>query len=286
MIIKSLKYISIGWGDVGLHGSSQVKTPNIDILASNGIILNNYYVSPICSPSRGALMTGRHPIHTGLQHDVFSGAKPEGLPLHYKILPQYMKEMGYETHAVGKWHQGFFKTSYLPSNRGFDSHFGYWTGHEDYYDRTSSENWWGIDFRQNEQPVPLTEYEGIYSTNIYTNKSIEIIENRKNSSKPLFLYLAHQSVHAGNGRHPLQAPQEYIDRFNHIKDIRRRIFVAMVSVLDESIGEIFSALKTANILNETIIIFTTDNGGAVGNTDGKGIDDSIGSNWPLRGSII
>lgn len=264
-----------------------MKTPNIDVLASNGIVLNNYYVSPICSPSRGALLTGRHPIHTGLQHNVFYGAKPEGLPLKYKILPQYLKELGYETHAVGKWHQGFYERQYIPTERGFDSHFGYWTGHEDYFDRTSEENWWGIDFRHNEEPVDIEQYEGLYSTHIYTNKSVEVILNRRsNASKPLFLYLAHQSVHAGNTRQPLQVPQQYVDRFGHIADIRRRTFVAMVSALDESVGQLVTALQKADILNNTIIIFTTDNGGAVGNTHGKGIDNSIGSNWPLRGIVL
>ena len=256
-------------------------------LASNGIILNNYYVSPICSPSRGALLTGRHPIHTGLQHNVFLGSKAEGLPLKHKILPQYLKEMGYETHAVGKWHQGFFRKEYIPTQRGFDSHFGYWTGAEDYFDRTAEDDFWGIDFHENEKQVDIEEYEGLYSTHIYTNKSIEIILNRRsNSSQPLFLYLAHQSVHVGNARDPLQAPQEYIDRFGHIADIRRRKFVAMVSALDESVGEIMSALQRADILNNTIIIFTTDNGGAVGNTNGEGMDYSFGSNWPLRGITL
>ncbi|CAG2103241.1 unnamed protein product, partial [Medioppia subpectinata] len=275
---------ALGWGDVGFHGSHQVKTPNIDLLAGSGILLNNYYVSPICSPSRSAILTGYHPIHTGLQHDVFNGAEPFGTPLQYKLLPQHLKDLGYETHAVGKWHQGFFTKDYIPTQRGFDSHFGYWTGHEDYYDRTSMENWWGIDFRDNEKPANLTEYEGIYSTDIYTNKAIDIINGRCNSTKPLFLYLAHQSVHAGNIMDSLQAPQQYIDRFKYIEDYRRRTFVAMVSALDDSVGEVFSALQKANILNDTIIIFTTDNGGATGGTAGWSIDDSIGSNWPLRGA--
>ena len=242
----------------------------------------------MCSPSRGALLTGRHPIHTGLQHDVFMGAKAEGLPLEYKILPQYLQQMGYDTHAVGKWHLGFFKRQYIPTERGFDSHFGYWTSHEDYFDRTSTQaNWWGIDFHENEKPVDMEEYEGLYSTHIYTNKSIEIILNRRsNSSKPLFLYLAHQSVHVGNAREPLQVPEQYIDHFKHIADIRRKTFVAMVSALDESVGEIVSALRRADILNNTIIIFTTDNGGAVGSTHGEGMNDSFGSNWPLRGITL
>ncbi|CAG2107147.1 unnamed protein product [Medioppia subpectinata] len=272
-----------GWGDVGFHGSHQVKTPNIDLLAGSGIILNNYYVSPICSPSRSAVLTGYHPIHTGQQHDALQAAEPRGIPLQYKLLPQHLKNLGYETHAVGKWHQGYFKREYTPTQRGFDSYFGFFNGHEDYYDRVCGGGYTGFDFRDNENAVNLTEYTGIYSTDIYTNKAIDIINRSSNSTKPLFLYLAHQSVHAGNGANPLQAPQRYIDRFKDIEDMRRRTFVAMVSALDDSVGDVFSALQKANILNDTIIIFTTDNGGASCGADGTCIDSSIGSNWPLRG---
>lgn len=230
-------------------------------------------------------MTGHHPIHTGLQHNVLNGAEPWGVPLDLTMLPQHLRKLGYATHAIGKWHQGFFKKEYIPTERGFDSHFGYWTGHEDYYDRTSAGNWVGIDFRINEKPLNTEPYEGLYSTELYTNITVNTILNHtKSSEKPLFLYLAHQAVHAGNIKQALQAPQKYIDRFSYIKDERRRTFAGMVSALDDSIGDIFSALHKANILNESIIIFTTDNGGATGGTAGWSIDDSIGSNWPLRGA--
>ncbi|CAG2180198.1 unnamed protein product, partial [Oppiella nova] len=171
-----------GWGDVSFHGSQQAQTPNIDLLASTGIILNNYYTSPLCSPSRSAILTGYHPIHTGTKHDGFQGAQPFGTPLQYKLLPQYLKELGYETHAVGKWHQGFHRREYLPTRRGFDSHFGDWTGQSDYYDRTSAENWWAMDFRNGELPANTTEYEGRYATDIYTERAVDIIRERANSS--------------------------------------------------------------------------------------------------------
>ncbi|CAG2165570.1 unnamed protein product, partial [Oppiella nova] len=276
----------LGWGDVSFHGSQQAQTPNIDLLASTGIILNNYYTSPLCSPSRSAILTGYHPIHTGTQHDVFQGAQPFGTPLQYKLLPQYLKELGYETHAVGKWHQGFHRREYLPTRRGFDSHFGYWTGQSDYYDRTSAENWWALDFRNGELPANTTEYEGRYATDIYTERAVDIIRERANSSsKPLFLYLSHQSVHSASRRQPLQAPQDLIDRHRDVQDLDRRTFVGMVSALDDSVGEVMAALKMADILNNTIIVFTTDNGGSTrGTAPGSSIDYSVGSNWPLRGS--
>ncbi|XP_054166668.1 arylsulfatase B-like [Oppia nitens] len=274
----------LGWGDVSIHGSTQVRTPNIDVLANNGIILNNYYVSPICTPSRSALMTGYHPIHTGLYHNVIYNTQPWGLPLKYKILPQYLQTLGYESHIVGKWHLGFFKRDYLPTNRGFDSHFGFWTGHTDYYQRLSGDKPQGYDFRDNENPIDLSQYQDMYLTDILTNKSVDIINNRKDPMRPLFLFVAHNAVHAALKKNPLQAPQLYIDRFKHVSDKRRRKFCAMVSALDDSVADIVAALQVANIINNTIIIFSTDNGAATKGNSGWSIDNSIGSNWPLRGA--
>lgn len=103
---------------------TQIPTPNIDALAYSGIILNKYYVTAICTPSRSSLMTGKHPIHTGMQHGVLYGAEPRGLSLEEKLLPEYLKELDYRTHIVGKWHLGSYKTVYTPLYRGFDSHLG------------------------------------------------------------------------------------------------------------------------------------------------------------------
>ena len=249
-------------------------------MASNGIILNNYYVSPICSPSRSALLTGIHPIHSGMQHNVIGHAEPWGVPLKYKMLPQHLKELGYKTLAVGKWHQGFYKKAYIPTERGFDYHFGYWTGAVNYFDRTSLESCWGIDFRENENVANLSQYQGQYSTEIYTKKAVDLILNHK-QDKPLFLYLAHQAVHKGNIYKPLEAPDKYVDKFKSIKNLKRRTFAGMISALDDSVGEVVQAFNRAKILNDTIIIFTTDNGGRSGYNN-KGIED-MGSNWPLKG---
>ncbi|CAG2123366.1 unnamed protein product, partial [Medioppia subpectinata] len=118
----------MGWHDIGYHGSQHLSTPNVDSLAADGIVLDRYYTQPLCTPSRGALLTGIHPIHSGTQHFVLFGASPWGLPLRYKLLPQYLKDRGYSTHAIGKWHLGFYRKEYIPTNRGFDSHTGFWNG--------------------------------------------------------------------------------------------------------------------------------------------------------------
>ncbi|GFY50227.1 arylsulfatase B [Trichonephila inaurata madagascariensis] len=267
----------LGWNDVSFHGSKQIPTPNIDALAKDGVILNNYYVQPICTPSRGTLMTGKYPIRLGLQHDVIYAAAPWGLSPDEKILPQYLKELGYTTRGIGKWHLGMHHESYLPVHRGFDSFFGYWHGKEDFYthfEEGSGTN--GLDFHDDDENV--WNYTGHYGTEIFTTKAKEIIKTH-DTSKPLFLYLAHQAVHAGNSYTPLQAPPEYVNRFPHIKDEDRRIFAGMTSALDDSIGDLFYTLNESGILQNAVIVFTTDNGAAV-----QGIDASTGSNWPLRGS--
>ncbi|KAG8183894.1 hypothetical protein JTE90_002463 [Oedothorax gibbosus] len=266
----------LGFNDLSFHGSPQIPTPNLDSLAKTGIILNNYYVCPVCSPSRGALMTGLYPIHTGLQHDVIYVDQPWGLPLHKTLLPQHLQKLGYSNHAVGKWHLGFFHKEYTPTYRGFDSHYGYWSGKEDYFDHTQQMGeLWGLDFYHNMEPV--TDGLGKYSTNLFTDQAVKIIKNH-NTTSPLFLYVAYQAVHSANSYAPLQAPLNYIKRFAHIKDKKRRTFAAMVSVMDDSVKRIVGSLQSRNMLNNSIIVFTTDNGGPA-----AGFNSNAASNWPLRG---
>lgn len=267
----------LGWNDVGFHGSNQIPTPNIDALAYSGVILQNYYTLPLCTPSRSSLMTGLHPINTGMQHRVLYADEPWGLPIDIKILPQYLKDDGYSTHAVGKWHLGHFKGSYTPQSRGFDSHYGYWTGRQDYYDHTAQERniYWGYDMRE-DLNVSWDSF-GKYSTDLFTDRAVNIIDQHDNS-RPLFLYLAHLAVHSANQYQPLQAPAEIIRRFNYINDTNRRIYAAMLWKLDESIGKVVQALSENDMLRNSIIIFTTDNGGPA-----AGFNLNAGSNWPLRG---
>lgn len=270
----------LGWDDISLHGSAEIPTPNIDQLATDGIVLNNYYVQQLCTPSRAALLTGRHPIHLGLQHNVIVTAQPYGLGLNETLLPQYLKSLGYRTHVVGKWHLGFFAEEYTPTFRGFDSHFGYYQGCEDYYDHTYgvSQETWGLDFWRDKE-VERAEF-GQYSTEIFTSEAEKIIAEHDDSD-PLFLYIPQQAVHSGNPKNPtrLQAPWKYVQKFLNMRSSERRLFAGMVSALDDSVGNITKALHNKGILNNTILIFSTDNGGPANRQD---YNDAC--NWPLRGS--
>ncbi|CAD1470025.1 unnamed protein product, partial [Heterotrigona itama] len=212
----------LGWNDVGFHGSGQIPTPNIDALAYSGLLLDRYYVTPICTPSRSALMTGKHPIHTGMQHGVLKCAEPRGLPLHEKLLPEYLRELGYSTHIVGKWHLGFYTKEYTPTYRGFDSHLGLWSGHHDYFDHSAVESpYWGLDMRRGLDAA--WDLHGQYSTDIFTKEAVRLIDNH-NTSRPMFLYLAHAAVHSGNPYNPLPAPDQDVSKFTTIFNYDRRRF--------------------------------------------------------------
>ncbi|GAB1600814.1 arylsulfatase J-like [Argonauta hians] len=266
----------LGWDDVSFHGSNEIPTKNIDSLASDGIILNNYYVSPICTPTRSALMTGRHPIHTGLQHGVIVGSQKYGLPLNETLMPQYLNNLGYSSHIVGKWHLGFLSENYTPTKRGFKSHLGYWLGAEDYYLHiTDGIDGTGYDFHRNLDPEKNAI--GHYSTEIFTKEAVNIIKNH-NQTEPLFLYLPYQAVHSSDTRPYLEAPEKYVKRFPNIQNDKRKVFAGMVSALDDGIGEVVKALKTYGLYSNSIILFSTDNGGPV-----WGYNENAASNWPLRG---
>ncbi|KAJ9601168.1 hypothetical protein L9F63_000688, partial [Diploptera punctata] len=274
---KQSSIYDLGWNDVGFHGSNQIPTPNIDALAYSGVILNNYYVMPVCTPSRSALMTGLHPVHTGMQHHVIFANEPWGLPLQLKLLPQYLQDLGYATRFVGKWHLGHFRANYTPIHRGFESHYGYWSGHQDYYDHTAqdSKRYWGYDMRRG-MNVSWKSY-GFYTTDLFTREATRIIQDH-DTRRPLFLYLAHLATHSANPYKPLQAPASTLAKFNYIKDKNRRTFAGMLSKMDDSVGEIILQLAKKGMLNDSIIVFSTDNGGPA-----AGFNSNAASNWPLKG---
>lgn len=255
----------LGWNDVGFH-NSDIITPHIDALAKEGVILNNSYVQPLCTPSRSALLTGVYPFRDGLQKGVLGTRAPSCAAIDHMLLPEKLKQIGYATHIVGKWHLGFCNLKCTPTYRGFDSFLGFYGWGEDYY---SKKAFGFVDFHNETKNrfynLNLTEY----STNIFADRAVEIIRTH-NQSMPLFLYISFQAPHC-----PLQVPEKYLDLYPKSMYHRRRIYSGMVSAMDEAIGNITQALKEKGIDRETLLIFTSDNGGEVTNA---------GSNYPLRGA--
>ncbi|CAL1279724.1 unnamed protein product [Larinioides sclopetarius] len=274
---------SQGWNDVSFHGSPEIPTPNIDALALNGITLQNYYGEWLCTPSRAALLTGKYPMRLGLQHSVILAGEKSGLPLNEITMPQYFKRFGYRTHMIGKWHLGYQTKEYTPTYRGFDTFFGYWNGYIDYYDHNYLEvlcsslpqKFWGQDLY--EDLTPVKNVKGKYATQLFTEKAEEIIL-KHDTSKPMFMYFAHLAAHSGNSYQKSQAPGDVVSQFKYIKNLGRRIQAGVIKEMDDSVGVVFNALYQKNMLENTIFLFISDNGGQVDPENG------FGSNYPLRGN--
>jgi arylsulfatase A-like enzyme len=240
----------LGWKDIGYHGSD-IKTPHLDRLAAAGAKLEQFYVMPVCSPTRAALMTGRYPMRTGLQTGVVRPWARYGLPLDERTLAQALKEAGYETAITGKWHLGHFEPDYLPTRRGFDHQYGHYNGAIDYFDHTREG---GLDWHRDGKALR----EDGYSTDLIGAEAVRLIKTR-DTAKPLFLYVPFNAPHA-----PLQAPEEYVRKYAAIKDAQRRKYAAMVTCLDDNVGRIVAALQDRGLAEGTLIVFSSDNGGPTG----------------------
>ena len=238
----------LGWKDVGFNGCTDIKTPNLDKLAATGAKLTQFYVQPMCTPTRAAIMTGRYPFRYGLQTAVIPSVSAYGLDTTEWLMPQCLKEAGYETAIIGKWHLGHAAPKWWPRQRGFDYQYGAMIGELDYF--THDEH--GVlDWFRDNQPV---KEEG-YTTTLIGQDAVRLIE-RHDASKPLYLYLTFNAPHT-----PYQAPQEYIDRYKNIADPTRRTYAAMVACLDDEIGRVVAALDRKKLRSNTLIIFHSDNGG-------------------------
>lgn len=239
----------LGWKDVGFHGS-EIETPHIDSLAREGMQLDRFYVQAICSPTRGALFSGKYPFNLGLQVDVIRPWDAYGLNLDEKILPQYFKQAGYATAIVGKWHLGLSKQAFLPQNRGFDHQYGHYLGMIDYF---SHDRLGGIDWHRN---GILVQEEG-YTTDLMADEAVRVIELH-NAEQPLFLYMPFNAPHT-----PLQVTEKYEKKYAHIEDSSRRTFAGMVDCMDVAIGRVLAALESQDMRNDTLIMFFSDNGGRI-----------------------
>ncbi|WP_396633909.1 sulfatase-like hydrolase/transferase [Maribacter sp. R86514] len=241
-----------GWLDVGFNGGTDIPTPNLDALAKEGVIFNNGYVShPYCSPSRAGLLTGRYQARFG--HDCnmpYDGENDAsvGTPLSEKIISEALKEQGYVTSAIGKWHVGDHPSLH-PPQQGFDHWFGFAGG---------SMNYWGTPngplrtiFRNNVE-VPETELS--YLTDDFTKEAITFME--ENKSKPFFIYLAYNAPHA-----PDHATKQYLEETKHIEYGGRSVYAAMVNGVDAGVGKINSYLQDNGLKENTILVFLSDNGG-------------------------
>ena len=238
----------LGWKDVGFNGSADIQTPNLDALAAGGAKFTQFYVQPMCTPTRAALMTGRYPFRYGLQTAVIPSVSTYGLDTNEWLLPQCLKEAGYRTAIIGKWHLGHADKKYWPRQRGFDYQYGAMIGELDYF--THDEH--GVlDWFRNNEPVK----ESGYTTTLLGKDAARLIEEH-DTSVPLYLYLAFNAPHT-----PYQAPKEYIDRYSHIQDPTRRTYAAMVAYLDDEIGRVLAALEKKKMRANTLIVFHSDNGG-------------------------
>lgn len=236
----------MGYADAGFNGGKEIKTPHLDRLAKAGTILRSFYVQPVCSPTRASLMTGRYVTHTGV-YSVVKPTTPWGLPLAERTLAQALREAGYETAISGKWHLGEFQPAYLPTKRGFDHQYGLWFGAIDYFTHQRD----GVlDWHKNDEPC---EDKG-YATHLIAKEACRMIRER-DPNKPLFLYLPFNAVHG-----PFQVPESYLAPYGDLKGIRKT-YAGMLAAMDEAIGQVVAALEEKKMLNNTLIIFSSDNGG-------------------------
>jgi arylsulfatase A-like enzyme len=238
----------LGNADLGYRGSD-IKTPNIDKLATEGVRIENFHGMPVCTPARAALMTGRYPMRYGLQTLVIFPNHSYGLSTDERTLPQALKEAGYSTYMVGKWHLGHADRKYWPQNRGFDHFYGNLVGEVDYFTKIRGGL---VDWQRNGK---FFQEKGYY-LDLIGDEAIKLIE-KQDKNKPFFLYFASLAPHA-----PFQAKKPDEDRYAAtIKDPTRRTYAAMIASVDQQVGRIAAALDKEGLRENTLIIFSSDNGG-------------------------
>jgi arylsulfatase B len=294
----------LGYGEVGCYGEKDIPTPQIDALAASGVKFTSGYVTaPFCAASRAGLMTGRYQTRFGFEFNPIGAKNAEpgiGLPVKEKTIPDRLREAGYATGLVGKWHLGG-TAPFHPQRRGFDEFFGFlheghyyvpppWPGVTTWLRRQalpdgSQGRWtspdgrivWSTHMRHREpdydadNPLlrnsqPVNEQSNL--TDAFTREACDFIGRHR--QQPFFLFLSYNAVHS-----PLQATDAKLKQFAHISDIHRRIFAAMLSHLDDSIGTVLAKVREAGLAERTLVVFLSDNGGPT--------KELTSSNLPLRG---
>ena len=271
---------NVGYGDLGCYGNAEVKTPRIDRLAREGARCTDFYVvTTSCTPSRGAVLTGRHPLRNGLAHQLASAENWTGigLPHRERIIPQYLKAAGYATGCFGKWNIGFAPGS-RPTERGFDEFLGFRSGNIGYFEHLYNGEY--DVFRGTERH----RVEG-YSTDIFADAAIDFI--RRHREQPWFVYLPFNAAHfvsAQNvppGEEPRwQVPAKYLERYGwdaNEPDPKRR-YRAVLTALDDAVGRVLDQLEALNLDERTLVVFISDNGAFM--LPGRGLE--VASNAPLR----
>ncbi|WBU87988.1 sulfatase family protein [Cellulophaga omnivescoria] len=270
----------LGYSDVGFNGSTDIKTPELDRLASAGTIFTSAYVAhPFCGPSRAALLTGRYPHTIGSQFNLPANGESlgKGIDTKEQFIAKTLQESGYYTGAIGKWHLGATE-EFHPNQRGFTDFYGFLGGGHNYFPEQYQAQYqkqkkakkkiirdYILPLEHNGKEVKETEY----LTDAFSREASRFIKEASTKNKPFFLYLAYNAPHV-----PLEAKEEDLEEFSAIKDKDRRTYAAMVYAVDRGVGTIVNTLKETHQLENTLIIFLSDNGG---NTDHGA------TNFPLHG---
>ncbi len=265
----------MGWNDVGYHGS-RIQTPHIDGLSEQGIQLDRFYVFPICSPTRTAMMTGRSPLRFGITRAL---GERGGVPPDEHFLSDSFQDAGYQTFMVGKWHLGTSGKEYAPRSRGFDHFYGFRGGSIDYYKHTKRGQ---LDWQRNGKTL---EEEG-YSTDLFAREAVALLENR-DKTRPVFLYVPFNAPHG-----PSQAPEALTRKYEKLGMRGKSARAASIDSMDQAIGRVLAALEKEGMAQNSLVMFYCDNGAGGGRqrpgetddrrpSDGRASED--GNRLSLRG---
>ncbi len=249
----------LGWADVGFRGS-QIRTPALDQIARQGVVLDRLYTAPICSPTRAALMTGRDPIRLGLAYGVVAPWHNGGLDPTEHLMPESFAAAGYQTAMVGKWHLGHALQALRPNARGFGSFYGHMNTEVDYNDKTVLG---ARDFQRDGQSVS----DSGHLVDLHGEETIRRIRDR-DKERPFFIYLAFTAPHS-----PFQPRDDILLEYADVDNEIERRYSALVHGMDRAIGRVLAAIEDEGIADDTIVVFLSDHGASW----------PAGRNDPLRG---